>query len=84
GCPVSVAEQVLTLVTLGGLKNPYFDGENIVGFNKAYLSWKAKAAANRLRGIPYQKAGPTQRGDGAPKIDPHTASYSKPAADAEE
>jgi uncharacterized protein (DUF362 family) len=81
GCPVSVAEQVLTLVTLGGLKNPYFDPENIVGFNKAYLAWKANVAAKRIRGIPYQKHGPAERGDGAPVLDPKTATYASPDAE---
>jgi len=75
GCPVSVAEQVLALVSVGSLKNPYFDASNIVGFNKAYLSWRAVAASKRLRGIPYQKPGEAPRGDGAPKIDPTTATY---------
>ena len=86
GCPVSVAEQVLALVSVGNLKNPYFDGSNIVGFNKAYLSWRAAAAAKRLRGIPYQKPGASQRGEGAPTINATTASYLAMAAatDAEE
>jgi len=76
GCPVSVAEQVLALVALSGAKNPYFDGENIVGFNKNYLAWRAAMAAKRLRGIPYQVHGPARRGDGKPEIRSH--------ADAEE
>jgi len=80
GCPVSVAEQVLALVSVGGLKNPYFDSSNIVGFNKAYLSWRAAAAAKRIRGVPYQKHGPAERGEGAPKINPQTASYLAMAA----
>lgn len=84
GCPVSVAEQVLALVTLGGLKNPYFDSENVVGFNKGYLGWRASVAAKRLRGIPYQKNGSCQhRGDGAPRIDPKTATYARPDHDHE-
>jgi hypothetical protein len=29
----------------------------------------------RLRGQPYQKPGATERGDGAPAIDPETATY---------
>ena len=75
GCPVSVAEQVLALVTLGGLKNPYFDGKQVVGFNKAYLGWRAHAAAQRLMGVPYQKPGAAERGDGAPVIHDETAKY---------
>jgi len=84
GCPVSVAEQVLTLVSLGGLKNPYFDTNNIVGFNKAYLQWRATTAAARVKGIPYQKHGPTARGEGAPTIDEKTATYLDHGAFAEE
>jgi uncharacterized protein (DUF362 family) len=89
GCPTSVAEQVLALVSVGGLKNPYFDSNNIVGFNKAYLSWRAAAASKRIRGIPYQKPGAAPRGEGAPKINPQTASYlamaaAEAAQDAEE
>ncbi|MBI2388103.1 MAG: DUF362 domain-containing protein [Deltaproteobacteria bacterium] len=80
GCPVSVAEQVLALVSVGNLKNPYFDANNIVGFNKAYIQWRAVAAAKRIRGIPYQKHGPSHRGEGAPSIDPKTASYLAMAA----
>ena len=68
GCPVSVAEQVLALAFLSGAKNPYFDKTEIVKFNKAYLAWRAANAGRRLRGKPYQVAGPTERGDGAPVI----------------
>ncbi len=83
GCPVSVAEQMLAIVTVAGLKNPIFDPDNILGFNKAYLGWRAAAAAKRLRGIPYQKPGISERGDGAPTINKDTASYLAPT-DAEE
>jgi uncharacterized protein (DUF362 family) len=82
GCPVSVAEQVLALVTLSGAKNPYFDADNVIAFNKAYLGWKAAVASKRIRGIPYQKAGAVQRGDGAPVIDPTTATYARPGENA--
>jgi hypothetical protein len=76
GCPVSVAEQVLALVGLTpGAKNPYFDGQQIVVFNKAYLSWRAATAAKRLRGVPYQKPGHCHRGDGAPELHTETAKY---------
>lgn len=70
GCPVSVAEQVLALAFLSGAKNPYFDKTEIVKFNKAYLAWRAANASRRLRGKPYQVAGPTERGDGAPTLSP--------------
>ncbi len=68
GCPVSVAEQVLALVSLGGLKNPYFDGKNMLDFNRAYFAWRATQVTQRMRGVPYQKLGPTQRGEGMPVI----------------
>ena len=70
GCPVSVAEQVLALAFLSGAKNPYFDKTEILKFNKAYLAWRAANASRRLRGKPYQVAGPTERGDGAPTLTP--------------
>ncbi|GAC1352498.1 MAG: hypothetical protein NVS3B20_07440 [Polyangiales bacterium] len=73
GCPVSVAEQVLALVSLSGAKNPYFDGGQVIGFNKNYLAWRATMVGKRLRGIPYQVNGPTTRGDGKPEIAPNLA-----------
>jgi uncharacterized protein (DUF362 family) len=68
GCPVSVAEHVLFLVQLGGLKNPYFDMSQVLQFNKAYLMWRGKAAVRRAFGTPYQKSGPTYRGDAKPHL----------------
>lgn len=68
GCPVSVAEQVLALVSLSGAKNPYFEKSEILKFNKAYLAWRATVAGKRLRGKKYQVAGPTRRGDGRPVL----------------
>lgn len=53
GCPVSVAEQVLLLVELGKLKNPYFDPEQALPFASAYLSTKTRNAVQRLLGKPY-------------------------------
>jgi hypothetical protein len=68
GCPVSVAEQVLALVMLGGTKNPYMSPSEAVRFNKGYLMWKSATAAKRLRGIPYQKHGTfEERGESAPE-----------------
>lgn len=67
GCPVSVAEQVLTLVTLGKLKNPYYDPDNIVSFTSSYFSWRTHQAIHRLlKRQPYQVAGPTPRGAARP------------------
>jgi hypothetical protein len=68
GCPVSVAEQVLALLSLGNTKNPYWSAREIIGFNKGYLRSKAAVAARRLRGLTYQTRGPARRGDGAPEM----------------
>ena len=70
GCPVSVSEQVLMLCALSDVQNPILDMKNAIPFNKAYLTWRAKMVAKRLGGQPYQTPGPTERGDGAPEIDP--------------
>jgi len=68
GCPVSVAEQVLVLVKLGGTKNPYFSPSEVVGFNRAYLSWRAVTAFKRLKGEAYQKQGACVRGEARPEV----------------
>jgi uncharacterized protein (DUF362 family) len=73
GCPVSVAEQVLALVTLGGTNNPYFSATEAVRFNKAYLAWRTTMLGKRLTGTPYQKAGHCHRGEGAPDVTPPPA-----------
>lgn len=69
GCPVSVAEQVLMLVFLSGAKNPFFEPNESLAFNKAYLQWRGTMAMKRLQGIPYQKPGPAPRGEAAPVLD---------------
>ncbi|MFU8806615.1 MAG: adenylyl-sulfate kinase, partial [Bradymonadaceae bacterium] len=66
GCPVSVAEQVLLLVKLGKLKNPYFDPREALGFTSCYLSSRTRNAFARIFGQPYQTAGPTIRGKARP------------------
>ncbi len=66
GCPVSVAEQVLTLVKLGKLRNPYFDPTQAVPFTSCYLSWRTRTLIQRLFGQPYNVAGPTHRGAARP------------------
>ncbi len=53
GCPVSVAEQVLLLVKLGKLKNPYFDPNEVMNFSNCYFSSKTKMAIERLTGKSY-------------------------------
>jgi uncharacterized protein (DUF362 family) len=70
GCPVSVAEQVLTLVSLGHTNNPYFSPEQIVSFNKAYVGWRGTALARRIAGHPYQIHGACERGEAAPDVTP--------------
>jgi len=37
GCPVSAAEHVLLLATIGGLKNPYFDRRLVFAFLQTWL-----------------------------------------------
>ncbi len=68
GCPVSVMEQVLLLISVSRVKNPILDPENAWRFNKAYVQWRGTAAAQRLRGQPYQVHGRCSRGDGAPVL----------------
>jgi hypothetical protein len=68
GCPVSVAEQVLTLVSLAGTNNPYLAPDQIVKFNKSYLAWRGNQMAKRLTGTPYQIHGPCSRGEAAPEV----------------
>lgn len=68
GCPVSVSEQVLALVYLGGLKNPFFAPENMYQYNTAYLQWRASTMAQRLQGEPYQRSGACHRGRAAPEM----------------
>lgn len=66
GCPVSVAEQVLTLVSLAGTNNPYFQPALVAQFNKGYLAWQGTMLAKRIAGKPYQIPGPCARGQAAP------------------
>ncbi len=71
GCPVSVAEQVLALVALSDVKNPYLAPGEAMRFNKSYLMWRSATAAKRLRGQPYQKNGTFHhRGQAAPDVTP--------------
>ena len=69
GCPVSVAEQVLALVSISGVKNPYYDRQNMMSFGRAYLGWKARVTLNKLQRKRYQQHGTFQeRGQAAPEI----------------
>ena len=69
GCPVSVAEQLLTLVSLGGIKNPYLDPAEAMRFNNAYMGWKASVAFKRLKGEKYQVKGACSRGQAKPEVE---------------
>jgi uncharacterized protein (DUF362 family) len=69
GCPVSVAEQVLLLVKLGKLKNPYFDPSQAWSFTNAYFRKRTHDAVQRIMGVPYQTAAgatPMRRGGARP------------------
>ena len=70
GCPVSVAEQVLALVTIGDLKNPYYDPKNMLTFGRAYFGWKARVTLNKLQRKRYQQNGTyLKRGQAAPDLE---------------
>jgi uncharacterized protein (DUF362 family) len=74
GCPVSVAEQVLALVTIGELKNPYLDPRSMVTFGRAYFGWKARVTLNKLQRKHYQQNGAFgERGAAAPVLAGDTA-----------
>jgi uncharacterized protein (DUF362 family) len=69
GCPVSVSEQVLALVSIGHLKNPFYDRRNMLTFGRAYFGWKARVTLNKLQRKTYQQNGPyAQRGQAAPEV----------------
>jgi hypothetical protein len=69
GCPVSVAEQVLALVAVGGLKNPYTDVKNVGQFLRGYLGWRSRVALNLIQRKRYQTNGTfEQRGQAAPDV----------------
>jgi uncharacterized protein (DUF362 family) len=68
GCPVSVAEQVLALVAVGGLKNPYLDPRQSSKFTRGYLGWRSRVALNLLQRKRYQQVGAfRERGAAAPE-----------------
>ena len=69
GCPVSVAEQVLLLVKLGKLDNPYFDPNNMWEFSSCYFSSRTRRILDRIFGVrPYQRLGATERGKARPAL----------------
>ncbi|HZF54953.1 MAG TPA: DUF362 domain-containing protein [Polyangiaceae bacterium] len=81
GCPVSVAEQVLALVSLGNTKNPYFSPLEVVKFNRGYLGWRGTTLAKRIAGHPYQVHGPCHRGEAAPEVTAPGETPPTPAAE---
>ena len=68
GCPVSVAEQVLMLVKLGKLKNPYFDLKEAIPFTSCYLSWRTRQLINLILGQPKQLTTEDQPTRGAAAV----------------
>jgi len=57
GCPVSVAEQILVMATLGRTRNPYFAPATVVPFLRGWLGWRWARVARWLLGQPYQSDG---------------------------
>jgi uncharacterized protein (DUF362 family) len=80
GCPVSVGELILLLAELGGINNPYFDRRSVIGFNRAYLAWRATDTWKRLMGAQYQVPGPSERGAARPVVSPLASTGAHPAA----
>ncbi len=72
GCPVSVTEQVLALVELGGMKSPFLEGGEALKFMKAYLGWRLVIGVKRLLGRKYQVPGPCVRGQAMPEVSRRT------------
>lgn len=66
GCPVSVAEQVLALVKVGKLRNPYMDTRTALDFSTCYMKWRTRMLIRWLQGKPYQHIGGVPRGKARP------------------
>ena len=66
GCPVSVAEQVLLLINLTDISNPYLDPRQGIPFSSCYLSWKTRQLMNRVMGQRYLLEEPVERGEARP------------------
>lgn len=62
GCPVSVAEQLMTLIALSGSNDPTRSWAGM----KSYMVWKSRMAMKKLGGHRYQVNGPAPRGQAAP------------------
>jgi uncharacterized protein (DUF362 family) len=69
GCPVSVSEQVLALVSIGKLNNPFLDPNQAATFTRGYLGWKSRVLLNKLQRKRYQQNGTFgERGQAAPDL----------------
>ena len=56
------------IAELGGVKNPYLDVRSALGFNRAYLAWRADQAVGSLSGEPYDIRRFGERGEAAPEL----------------
>ena len=66
---MSVAEQVLLLVKLGHLRNPYLDPKIAPSFMSCYLSQQTRNAISRVLGTPYHMPdGGVTRGAARPQL----------------
>jgi uncharacterized protein (DUF362 family) len=71
GCPVSVSEQLLLLVQLGGMTDPTTSDTRAMG---SYIMWKLSSAMRWIGGQRYQIHGETSRGEARPEgMHPHHA-----------
>ena len=68
GCPVSIGELIMLLAELGGVKNPYFEPRQAVGFNRSYFAWRGSVLWDRMLGRPYQIKGAAERGEAQPDL----------------
>lgn len=69
GCPVSVAELILVLASLGKTKNPYFDPAEILKFNRSYLATQVERALSWVRGEAPLQEGSSLRGQARSEVD---------------
>jgi hypothetical protein len=64
-----VSEQVLALVAIGKLNNPFLDPSQAATFTRGYLGWKSRVLLNKLQRKRYQQNGAfTERGQAAPDL----------------
>ncbi len=55
GCPVSVAEHVLSVARVGRTKNPCFDPAIVLPFVISAVSWRIRSLFRRPLGQPCQR-----------------------------